>query len=44
MGGGGSLRDSPTFKISMRDYEDMAIKVGDKMTIEIRKSDSSSGR
>ena len=26
MGGGGSLRDSPTFKISMRDYEDMAIK------------------
>ena len=44
MGGGGSLTDSPTFKISMREYEDMAIKVGDKITIEINKSDSSSGR
>ena len=43
-GGGGALTDSPTFKISMRDYEDMAIKVGDKITIEIKKSDSSSGR
>ena len=44
MGGGGSLTDSPTFKISMREYEDMAIRVGDKITIEIKKSDSSSGR
>jgi hypothetical protein len=44
MGGGGTLTDSPTFKISMREYEDMAIKVGDKITIEIKKSDSSSGR
>ena len=44
MGGGGPLTDSPTFKISMREYEDMAIKVGDKITIEIKKSDSSSGR
>ncbi|MFY9870899.1 MAG: hypothetical protein WAK17_14375 [Candidatus Nitrosopolaris sp.] len=44
MGGGGPLTDSPTFKISMREYEDMAIKVGDKITIEINKSDSSSGR
>src|SRR5438132_14030067 len=44
MGGGGALTDSPTFKISMREYEDMAIKVGDKITIEIKKSDSSSGR
>jgi hypothetical protein len=43
-GGGGALTDSPTFKISMREYEDMAIKVGDKITIEIKKSDSSSGR
>jgi hypothetical protein len=25
----------------MREYEDMAIKVGDKVTIEIKKSDSS---
>jgi len=44
MGGGGPLTDSPTFKISMREYEDMAIKVGDKIMIEIKKSDSSSGR
>jgi hypothetical protein len=44
MGGGGPLTDSPTFKISMREYEDMTIKVGDKITIEIKKSDSSSGR
>jgi len=28
----------------MREYEDMAIKVGDKITIEIKKSDSSSER
>jgi hypothetical protein len=27
--------------VSMREYEDMAIKVGDKVTIEIKKSDSS---
>jgi predicted lysophospholipase L1 biosynthesis ABC-type transport system permease subunit len=33
--------DSPTFKISMREYEDMAIKVGDRVTIEIKKADSS---
>jgi hypothetical protein len=44
MGGGGPLTDSPTFKISMRKYEDMAIKVGDKIIIEIKKSDGSSGR
>jgi hypothetical protein len=44
MGGSGAPTDSPTFKISMREYEDMAIKVGDKITIEIKKSDSSSGR
>ncbi len=41
MGGGGSPNDSPTFKISMREYEDMAIKVGDKVTIEIKKAESS---
>jgi hypothetical protein len=44
MGGAGPPTDSPTFKISMREYEDMAIKVGDKITIEIKKSDSSSER
>ncbi len=36
MGGGGPLTDSPTFKISMREYEYMAIKVGDKITLEIK--------
>ena len=42
MGGGGDFpTDSPTFKISMREYEDMASKVGDKVTIEIKKADSS---
>jgi hypothetical protein len=38
---GGGLTDSPTFKMSMKEYEDMAIKVGDKLTIEVKKSDSS---
>ena len=41
MGGGGGPTDSPTFKISMREYEDMSIKVGDKVTIEIKKTESS---
>ena len=35
--GGGMSRDSPTFKITMKEYEDMAIKVGDKVGIEISK-------
>ena len=33
--------DSPTFKISIRDYEDMAIKVCDKVTVGIKKADTS---
>ena len=33
--------ESPTFKITMKEYEDMAIKVGDKVRIEIRKADKS---
>jgi hypothetical protein len=32
--------DFHTFKISMKEYEDMAIKVGDKVGIEINKVDS----
>jgi hypothetical protein len=40
-GAGGGLTDSPTFKLSMKEYEDMAIKIGDKLTIEVKKSDSS---
>ena len=38
MFGGG---DSSTFKITMKEYEDMAIKVGDKVRIEIKKADNS---
>src|ERR687888_1546841 len=40
MGGSGPLSDSPTFKMSMKEYEDIGIKVGDKVTIEVKKSDS----
>ena len=39
--GGGMLGDSPTFKITMKEYEDMTIKVGDKVRIEIKKADNS---
>jgi hypothetical protein len=39
-GGGGGLTDSPTFKMSMKEYEDLGIKVGDKVSIEIKKSDN----
>jgi len=42
-GGGGIITASPTFKMSMKEYEDMNIKVGDKVTLEIKKSDNSSG-
>jgi hypothetical protein len=35
--GGGMHGNSLTFKITMKEYEDMAIKVGDKITIEISK-------
>ena len=37
VGGVGMPTDSPTFKMSMNEYEDMAIKVGDKLTIEVTK-------
>ena len=39
--GGGAPTDSPTFKMSMKEYEDIGIKVGDKVTIEIKKSENS---
>jgi hypothetical protein len=32
---------SPTFNISMKEYEDMAIKIGGTVGIEINKVDSS---
>jgi hypothetical protein len=41
-GGTGIPSDTPTFKISMREYYDMQLKVGDKVTIEIKRADSSS--
>ena len=40
-GGGSAPTDSPTFKMSMKEYEDIGIKVGDKVTIEIKKSENS---
>jgi hypothetical protein len=39
-GGGGVLTDSPTLKMSMKEYEDIGIKVGDKVTVEIKKSEN----
>jgi hypothetical protein len=40
-GKGAGEGDSPTFKITMKEYEEMAIRVGDKVGIEINKIDSS---
>jgi hypothetical protein len=44
-GGGGSGEAVPftflDFKITMKEYEDMAIKVGDKVRIEIKKAGNS---
>ena len=39
IGGGGGGSDSPTFKLTMKEYEDIGIKVGDKVTIEIKKAE-----
>jgi hypothetical protein len=41
MMGGGGVGDSLTFKLSMREYEDMGLKVGDKVSIEIKKKQDS---
>ena len=38
---GGGIGDSLTFKLSMREYEDMGLKVGDKVSIEIKKKQDS---
>jgi hypothetical protein len=38
---GGGLTDAPTMKVSMKEYQDMGIKVGDKVTIEIQKVETS---
>jgi hypothetical protein len=37
-GAGGG--DSSTFKITMKEYEDMAIKIGDKVMIEIKEANN----
>jgi len=37
LGGGGAQSESPTVKLSMREYEEMNIKVGDKVYFDIRK-------
>jgi hypothetical protein len=37
--GGGMYGNSPTFKITMKEYEEMALRVGDKVGIEINKVD-----
>jgi hypothetical protein len=41
MMGGSGITDSPTLKLSMHEYQDMGIKVGDKVYIEVQKADSS---
>ena len=41
MMGSGGLGDSLTFKLSMREYEDIGLKVGDKVSIEIKKKQDS---
>jgi len=37
---GGGITETPTIKLSMREYQDMGIKVGDKVYIEIQKTES----
>ena len=37
LGSGMGLADAPTFKLSMREYEDLGLKVGDKVLIELKK-------
>jgi hypothetical protein len=40
-GGSMAFGDAPTFKLSIREYEESGLKVGDKVTIEIKKSENS---
>lgn len=37
LGSGMGVADAPTFKLSMREYEDLGLKVGDKVVIELKK-------
>jgi hypothetical protein len=41
---GGGQSESPTVKLSMREYEDMNIKVGDKVYFDIHKQDDDVNR
>lgn len=38
---GGGLGDSLTFELSMREYEEIGLKVGDKVSIEFKKKEGS---
>jgi hypothetical protein len=38
---GGGPTGSPTFKLSMREYENMGLKVGEKVSVEIKKKGDS---
>ena len=42
--GMGMPYDIPIFKINMKEYEDIQLKVGEKVTIVIKKTDDSSTR
>jgi len=37
----GNINDSQTFKFSIREYEEMGLTVGEKVSIEIKKSEDS---
>ena len=39
----GTPSNMPIFKISMKEYDDTQLKIGDKITIEIKKADSGTG-
>jgi hypothetical protein len=39
LGGAMGVADAPTFKLSMREYEDLGLKVGDKVLIELKKTE-----
>jgi predicted lysophospholipase L1 biosynthesis ABC-type transport system permease subunit len=41
---GGGQSESPTVKLSMREYEDMNIKVGDKVYFDIHKQNDDVNR
>ena len=41
VGAAGGLNDCPTFKLSMREYENMGLRVGEKVSVEIKKKESS---